>query len=82
MDYLPRFILKNVGGQGANIVSIGYCGGHCSNRSAENRVKLQLCLLVSTLDRHGVVMSPSLSPVSLTIVIFLLGPEYQNLLFL
>lgn len=27
--------------------------GDCSNRKAEKRVRLQFCLLVSTLDFHG-----------------------------
>ena len=40
-------------GRGTDTVSMWFWVGNCSNGSAEKRVGLQLCLLVSTLGCHG-----------------------------
>ena len=49
----PLFVL-GLGGRGADTVMIGLTWvGDCSNRSAEERVRLRLCCLVWTLGCHG-----------------------------
>ena len=52
---LFTFLKNDLGGLGADTVSIGLCevncGGDCASRSAEKHVRLTL---VSTLDCHGV----------------------------
>lgn len=45
--------LINLSGRGADTVSMGFWVGTCSNGSAEKCVRLQLCVLVSTLGCHG-----------------------------
>ena len=51
--FLLIFDLNDLHGRGADTVSMRFWVGNCSNGSAERRVRLQLCVLVSTLGCHG-----------------------------
>ncbi len=43
------FDINNLDGQGMDTVSVGFWVGNCSKGSTVRHVRLQLCILVSTL---------------------------------